>query len=155
LAHRLGALRRAGWLDVPLGISLGKSKVTPLGEAVADYLASFELLHPYGDYFAVNVSSPNTPGLRSLQDRGALGGLRAALRAAAGDTPLLVKLAPDLTDSAIAEALAVCLDRGVAGVIATNTTTGRDGLRPADLLTGEQAGGLSGRPLTARTRSVV
>jgi dihydroorotate dehydrogenase len=155
LAHRLGTLRRAGAVGVPVGISLGKSRVTPLDEAVGDYLASLKLLRPYADYLAVNVSSPNTPGLRSLQDREQLDELLAELRAAAGGTPLLVKLAPDLTDAAIAEALQVCLDRGVAGVIATNTTLRRDGLAPADLVAGEQAGGLSGAPLTDRARAVV
>jgi dihydroorotate dehydrogenase len=155
LAHRLGELRRGGWLAGPLGISLGKSKATPLSDAVADYLSSLRLLLPYGDYFAVNVSSPNTPGLRSLQDRGQLDELLAELRTAAGATPLLVKLAPDLTDGAIAEALQVCLDRGIDGVIATNTTTARGGLAPADVVRGEQAGGLSGAPLTLRTREVV
>jgi dihydroorotate dehydrogenase len=155
LAHRLGELRRAGWHDVPIGISLGKSVLTPLGDAVADYLSSLRLLLPYGDYFAVNVSSPNTPGLRSLQGRDQLDELLAELRTAAGATPLLVKLAPDLTDSALAEALQVCLDRGVDGVIATNTTTARSGLAPADVVRGEQLGGLSGGPLTVRAREVV
>jgi dihydroorotate dehydrogenase len=149
-------LQATGPLPVPLGISLGKSRVTPLAEAVPDYVASFEHLRPYGDYFAVNVSSPNTPGLRSLQDRGQLTELLSALRAANPDhKPLLVKLAPDLTDHAIGEALEVCLASGVAGVIATNTTTSRAGLAPADVVRGEQAGGLSGGPLTVRAREVV
>jgi dihydroorotate dehydrogenase len=152
LAHRLGALQRAGGLGVPLGISLGKSRVTPLEQAVADYVASFQLLRPYADYVAVNVSSPNTPGLRTLQDKGHLDELLAALRS---DRPVLVKLAPDLTDTAIAEALEVCLVRGAAGVIATNTTLSRAGLATADVVRGEQPGGLSGRPLTDRTRAVV
>jgi len=155
LAHRLGKLRRAGGLGVPLGISLGKSKITPIGEAVADYVSSLRLLRPYGDYFAVNVSSPNTPGLRSLQDKGQLDELLAALTGEAQGRPLLVKLAPDLTDAAIAEALEVCLSRGVAGVIATNTTLARTGLAGADLVRSEQSGGLSGRPLTDRARAVV
>jgi len=163
MAQRLAALRPAGSpLPVPLGISLGKSKVTPLEEAVADYLASFRTLYPYGDYFAINVSSPNTPGLRSLQDRAHLEDLLGALRAeaarlAGSDTPrpILVKIGPDLTDAAIAGALQACLDHGVAGVIATNTMLGRTGLAPRDIVRGEQAGGLSGRPLTARAREVV
>src|SRR6185369_7482135 len=95
LAARLKAL---GPLKVPLGISLGKSAVTPVPEAVDDYVTSLRTLRQYGDYFAVNVSSPNTVGLRSLQDRGALDELLAALRAEAPDKPLLVKVAPDLTD---------------------------------------------------------
>ncbi|SCL46872.1 dihydroorotate oxidase A [Micromonospora citrea] len=150
LAARLAALPRP--LGVPLGISLGKSKVTPLDEAVADYLASYRALRGHGDYFAVNVSSPNTPGLRALQDRAHLDALLAAL---VGEKPVLVKIAPDLTDAAIAELLEVCLARGAAGVIATNTTLARDGLAPADRERGRQTGGLSGRPLADRAREVV
>ncbi|WP_306212787.1 quinone-dependent dihydroorotate dehydrogenase [Actinoplanes sp. RD1] len=149
LAARLKAL---GPIGVPLGISLGKSKVTPLDEAVPDYLASYELLAPYADYIAINVSSPNTPGLRSLQDKSFLSALLGAL---VGKTPVLVKIAPDLTEPAIAELLEVCLAYGAAGVIATNTTLGRDGLAAADQKLSGEAGGLSGRPLTSRAREVV
>jgi dihydroorotate dehydrogenase len=149
LADRLDAL---GPLDVPLGISLGKSKVTPLEEAVEDYLTSYDLLHPYADYIAVNVSSPNTPGLRTLQDRSALGALLAAL---VGKKPVLVKIAPDLTEPAIAELLEVCLASGAAGVIATNTTLARDGLAAGDQPRAAEPGGLSGRPLTERSRKIV
>jgi len=149
LAARLAAL---GPLDVPLGVSLGKSKVTPLEEAVEDYLTSYNLLHPYADYIAVNVSSPNTPGLRTLQDKSALGALLGAL---VGRKPVLVKIAPDLTEPAIAELLEVCLAQGAAGVIATNTTLSRDGLAAADQPRAGEAGGLSGRPLTERARKVV
>ncbi|MEV0720891.1 quinone-dependent dihydroorotate dehydrogenase [Asanoa sp. NPDC050611] len=137
---------------VPLGISLGKSKVTPIEDAVDDYLASYKLLKDHGDYFAVNVSSPNTPGLRNLQDRDSIDALLSAL---VGEKPILVKIAPDLTEAAIAELLEVCLARGAAGVIATNTTLGRDGLADSDRGTGNEAGGLSGRPLTDRAREVV
>lgn len=151
LADRLAALPRP---PVPLGVSLGKSRVTALADAVGDYVASLRALHPHGDYFAVNVSSPNTPGLRALQDRAHLDDLLAALRAES-TKPILVKIAPDLTEQAIADLLAVCVDRGVAGVIATNTTTARSGLAPRDVLLGEQAGGLSGAPLAARARDVV
>jgi dihydroorotate dehydrogenase len=151
LAAKLAAY---GPLPVPLGISLGRSRTTPLADAAEDYLASLRLLEPYGDYFAVNVSSPNTPGLRSLQDRPRLGSLLAALRGATG-RPILVKIAPDLTDPAIADLLDVCLTHGVAGVIATNTTVRRPGLAAADLSRGDQPGGLSGRPLTDRARQVV
>ncbi len=149
LAERLAALRP---LPVPLGISLGKSRVTPLSEAVADYVAAAEILAGHGDYLAVNVSSPNTPGLRRLQDRALLDELLAAL---VGDRPVLVKIAPDLTDQAVAEVLQVCLDRGAAGVIATNTTIARPGVHPSDRAAAEEEGGLSGRPLAARTREVV
>jgi dihydroorotate dehydrogenase len=149
LAARLAQL---GPIGVPLGISLGKSKVTPLEQAVDDYLTSYRLLHPYADYIAINVSSPNTPGLRTLQDRAAVAGLLGAL---VGTTPVLVKIAPDLTEPAIAEVLEVCLEYGAAGVIATNTTLGRAGLAPADQPLAAEAGGLSGRPLTERAREVV
>ncbi|BCJ30566.1 dihydroorotate dehydrogenase (quinone) [Actinocatenispora sera] len=159
LAARLAAL---GPLPVPLGISIGKSKVTPLPDAVDDYLASLRTLYRHGDYFAINVSSPNTPGLRTLQDAGALSELLAALsaesRVLAGDAaprPLLVKVAPDLTEPALAELLQVCTDAGVAGIIATNTTLARDGLAVADAAVGDQAGGLSGRPLHERAVQLV
>jgi dihydroorotate dehydrogenase len=151
LAERLRAL---GPLRVPLGISIGKSRVAPVDEAVADYLASFRALRHYGDYFAINVSSPNTPGLRTLQDRDSLDTLLGALRGEA-TARLLVKIAPDLTDHAIGELLEVCAAHSVDGVIATNTTIGRAGIAPADAALAEQAGGLSGRPLTARAREVV
>ena len=149
LAARLEAL---GPIGTPLGVSLGKSKVTPLEAAVEDYLTSYRLLHRFADYIAVNVSSPNTPGLRALQDKSAIAGL---LRALAGPTPVLVKIAPDLTEPAIAELLDVCLREGAAGVIATNTTLARDGLALADQPRAVEAGGLSGRPLTERARKIV
>lgn len=149
LADRLAVRGRP---PVPLGISLGKSRATELGDAVEDYVASYRVLHDHADYFAVNVSSPNTPELRTLQDRDQLDALLAAL---VGDKPVLVKIAPDLTDQAIGELLQVCVDRGAAGVIATNTTTARDGLAPADQQPARVPGGLSGRPLTARAREVV
>jgi dihydroorotate dehydrogenase len=151
---------------VPVGVSLGKSRVTPLEDAVSDYLASLELLYPHGDYFAVNVSSPNTPGLRALQEREPLDALLAVLigrlheRATAeGRTapkPLLVKVAPDLDDVALDDVVEVCLTRGVSGLIAVNTTIARDGLSaatPAGLR--DEAGGLSGRPLRERALAVV
>jgi dihydroorotate dehydrogenase len=152
LAARLEAL---GPIGVPLGISIGKSKVTPVEQAVEDYVHSMRALRRYADYVAINVSSPNTPGLRGLQDRAALDELVAAVRAEAGRTPLLVKIAPDLTDEAIGEVLQVCADHRLAGLIATNTTIGRNGLAPRDVATGQEAGGLSGRPLTERSREIV
>ncbi|GAA1753160.1 quinone-dependent dihydroorotate dehydrogenase [Luedemannella helvata] len=159
LADRLAGLtlplRGAGGRPVPLGVSLGKSKVTPLDEAAGDYVASLKALRGFADYVAVNVSSPNTPGLRSLQDRSQLAEILAELAANAHGVPILVKIAPDLTEPAIAEVLEVCVEHGIAGVIATNTTLGRDGLAPSDAATAAEAGGLSGRPLTARAREVV
>jgi dihydroorotate dehydrogenase len=159
LAARLEAL---GPLPVPLGVSIGKSKVTPVEDAVDDYLTSLRRLHRFADYVAVNVSSPNTPGLRSLQGADALRSLLDALVATSqslsaddGRTvPLVVKVAPDLTDSALDELLDVCLDHGVSGVIAANTTLSRDVLSAGEPLAAE-AGGLSGRPLLPRTLEVV
>ncbi|MDV6012167.1 quinone-dependent dihydroorotate dehydrogenase [Haloechinothrix sp. LS1_15] len=161
LAARLAT---AGKSTVPLGISIGKSKATDLADAVTDYTTSLRLLHPYADYVAVNVSSPNTPGLRSLQDRGALAELLAELRnetarlaeqRGTGRTPVLVKVAPDLTEDALAELLDVCAQHEVAGIIATNTTLARDGLHPAEAGMAVETGGLSGRPLAARAVEVV
>jgi dihydroorotate dehydrogenase len=157
LAARLAAL---GPLPVPLGISLGKSRATPLEEAVDDYVASFRALYRHGDYFAVNVSSPNTPGLRTLQDRDQLAALLAELRSTASTLdgparPLLVKVAPDLTDGALGELLEVCAEHGVAGLVATNTTLSRAGVSPAESALAAEAGGLSGAPLAARAREVV
>jgi dihydroorotate dehydrogenase len=155
-------LHRLVPLPVPLGVSLGKSKATPVAEAVGDYLTSLRLLHRYADYVAVNVSSPNTPGLRSLQDSAALRDLVDALvaesRALAGErgrpVPLLVKVAPDLSDAALEELVDVCLTHGVAGLVATNTTVARDALRHPGAVAAEP-GGLSGRPLRARAVEVV
>ncbi|MEU5262658.1 quinone-dependent dihydroorotate dehydrogenase [Amycolatopsis sp. NPDC021455] len=154
-------LARDGKPGVPLGISIGKSKVTPLEDAVEDYRFSLRALYPYADYFAINVSSPNTPGLRQLQDRTALAELLGELRSTSAElgggspTPLLVKVAPDLTDDALAELLEVALEHGVAGIIATNTTLSRDGIAAAESGLAGQAGGLSGRPLTTRAAEVV
>ncbi|WP_331714522.1 quinone-dependent dihydroorotate dehydrogenase [Auraticoccus cholistanensis] len=160
---RAGVRRGNGAAGVPVGISLGKSKVTPLPEAVEDYLTSLRLLAPHADYLAVNVSSPNTPGLRRLQDGGHLRELVTALvaetRTLAGDAaapvPVLVKLAPDLGDEALDEVLEVCEDAGAAGIIATNTTTSRDGLVGLDQRLVDEPGGLSGAPLRDRARAVV
>ena len=163
VAARLARLPRLG---VPLGISLGKSKVVPLDEAVGDYLAALEPLYPYGDYFAVNISSPNTPGLRALHERDRLDALLAALTvwlrergAAEGRStpkPLLLKVAPDLDDAALEQVVAVACARGVSGLIAVNTTVAREGmgLRAPEALLAE-AGGLSGWPLLARALEVV
>ncbi len=158
-------LARIGPIGVPLGISLGKSKVTPVESAVGDYLTSLRAVYRYADYIAVNVSSPNTPGLRELQDRGPLDELLAALTTEAGSlawsrqqptpVPVLVKIAPDLTDGAIGEMLEVCADRGIAGVIATNTTIGRAGVTARELALAAETGGLSGRPLAERAQEVV
>ena len=159
-------LKRMRPLSVPLGMSLGKSKATPLEDAAADYLASLDALYPYGDYFAVNVSSPNTPGLRELQDGDRLDALlatlvqrlreRATQKECVAPKPLLVKVAPDLDEAALERIVDICLARGASGLIAVNTTLDRSGLRadtPATLR--DQPGGLSGRPLHARAVEVV
>ncbi|WP_163504991.1 quinone-dependent dihydroorotate dehydrogenase [Fodinicola acaciae] len=151
LASRLGV---RGRLPVPLGISIGKSKVTPLADATEDYLVSLRQLQKYADYVAINVSSPNTPGLRRLAGKTELTELVSAL-VAESSAPLFVKVAPDLTDGAIADLLDVCVEHGVAGIIATNTTITRNGLAAVDVSRGEEGGGLSGRPLTVRAREVV
>ena len=138
--------RGEGQTGIPLGINLGKSKVVELADAPEDYAASYRLLHEKGDYFVVNVSSPNTPGLRALQDAGALREILAALRDVDATRPLFVKVAPDLTFDALDELVAVAVEAGLTGLIATNTTVSRDGL-PRDP---NEAGGLSGKPLRER-----
>ncbi|MBB2892549.1 quinone-dependent dihydroorotate dehydrogenase [Flexivirga oryzae] len=155
LADRLAA---AGPIGIPVGVSIGKTKVTPVEDAIQDYLSSLAALDAYADYFAVNVSSPNTPGLRSLQDKEPLAELLAELvtaTAARSRTPIFVKIAPDLTDGAIDDVLEVAQRADASGVIATNTTLARDGLAEADLPLAAEAGGLSGAPLTRRARYVV
>jgi len=165
LADRLqaaGVYRGNRAVGIPVGISIGKTKTTPLAEATEDYLASLRLLAAHADYVAVNVSSPNTPGLRSLQDGDTLRALVAELVVESGrlagdglPVPIFVKVAPDLTEPALEEVLAVCTEGGASGLIATNTTLGRDGLDPSDQWKASQAGGLSGAPLTVRARAVV
>ena len=155
-----GVARGNGALGIPLGISLGKTKATPLDAATDDYLASLRLLAPLADYIAVNVSSPNTPGLRSLQAASELAGLLGALtdeaaRLSARPVPVFVKLAPDLEGTDLTETLAVVNDSAVSGVIATNTTLSRDGLAASDAALADEAGGLSGAPLTARALAFV
>ena len=157
LARRLSALR---WRPFPIGVSLGKSKITPVEQAANDYVFSLRVLRPYADYFAINVSSPNTPGLRGLQDRAALDELLSALqdenRSLPGaPPPLLVKLAPDLSNDAIIETLDVCAQNDIAGIIAVNTTLDRSDLEGVSPRLARQPGGLSGRPLHRRALEVV
>jgi dihydroorotate dehydrogenase len=147
--------RGNGVAGLPIGISIGKTKLVELADAVEDYLDALRTLAPHADYIAVNVSSPNTPGLRSLQDAGALADLVGALVREADGLPVFVKVAPDLTWAQLDEVLATCAERGAAGLIATNTTLARDGLADADQGTADEAGGLSGAPLTVRAREVV
>jgi dihydroorotate dehydrogenase len=164
LAQRLAAdsvARGNMAAGIPVGVSIGKTKNVPLADATEDYLASLRSLAPYADYVSVNVSSPNTPGLRSLQDSQPLAELIATLvteawRIAVGEppVPILVKVAPDLTEPALEDVLQVCSDAGAEGLIATNTTLSRDGL-PAGEPGVAESGGLSGSPLTRRAREVV
>lgn len=159
-AGRLAGHHRRGHLGaVPLGVNLGKSKLTPAVDAAGDYSESLKHLWPYADYVVVNVSSPNTPGLRALQEETELSGILDALGAvnavraeAAGrePVPVLVKLAPDLDDARLDALVDLAQERGLAGLIISNTTTERDGLSAPAELAGE-AGGLSGAPLRDRS----
>ena len=164
LAERLAAWRARGrWPDHPVGINLGKSKVTPLEDAPDDYANSLRVLWPHADFFVVNVSSPNTPNLRQLQDRAALDEILAALQqvnakqAKSGRSkPILVKVAPDLSFEALDEILALAGPRQLAGLVATNTTIARPGSADARCRrTYAETGGLSGRPLRARSTEVI
>ncbi|MCU0315968.1 MAG: quinone-dependent dihydroorotate dehydrogenase [Fimbriimonadaceae bacterium] len=137
--------------QIPLGINLGKSKVTELAEAAEDYAYSFKLLRQFGAYFVVNVSSPNTPGLRALQEKGPLTQILWRLREIDGSAPLFVKIAPDLEPEALQEIVEVAVQFDLAGLIATNTTLSRERLT-ADP---KQEGGLSGAPLRERADSVL
>ncbi len=156
VAQTLGRWQRShGQPRVPLGINLGKSKITSLEDAPSDYLLSLARLWEYGDYFVVNVSSPNTPGLRELQDKARLeellGAVMGFVKLQAHAKPLLLKIAPDLSESQLMEILELTDRHGVAGIIATNTTVSRDGLKTNI----EQAGGLSGKPLKTRSLEVL
>lgn len=153
VAGRLEKLRATPqWPRFPVGINIGKSKVTPLEEATADYLYSFSRLRNLGDYFVLNVSSPNTPGLRKLQDRGALGELFGAVQAANNTAkPVLVKIAPDLTWEAVDDVLALVEEHGIAGIIATNTTIDHSPVPEHR----RQTGGLSGKPVRERCTEII
>ncbi len=148
--------------EIIVGVNIGKSKVVPEAEAVADYVASARQLAPYADYMVVNVSSPNTPGLRDLQAverlRPLLIGVRQALDETSGTrrVPLLVKIAPDLADPDIDAVADLALELGLDGIIATNTTISRDGLATdPDQVARVGAGGLSGAPLKQRSLQVL
>lgn len=139
-----------------IGVNIGKSKITPVAEATADYVYSAQLLASYADYLAVNVSSPNTPGLRGLQELEKLEPLLMAVREAAGNTPVLVKIAPDLDDTQIDGIVQLAVRAKLAGIIAVNTTVSRTGLQtPAAQVAAIGAGGLSGAPLKQRSLEVL
>lgn len=154
-ARRLARLRR-GAPDTVIGVNIGKSRVVDVADATADYVASAARVAPLADYLAVNVSSPNTPGLRGLQAVETLAPLLRAVRDAAGATPLLVKIAPDLPDDELEAIAKLAVSEGLAGIIAHNTTVSRDGLRtdPA-VVEAAGAGGLSGAPLKERSLQVL
>ncbi|HWK19682.1 MAG TPA: quinone-dependent dihydroorotate dehydrogenase [Microbacteriaceae bacterium] len=139
-----------------IGVNIGKSRVVDVEHAIDDYLASTRRLAPLADYLVVNVSSPNTPGLRGLQELDQLRPLLTAVLAAAEGVPLLVKIAPDMSDEQVAAITRLARELGLAGIIATNTTLSREGLRtPAAVVEAAGAGGLSGAPLAARSLAVL
>jgi len=135
-----------------IGVNIGKSRVVDVDAAVPDYIASAELLAPLADYLVVNVSSPNTPGLRGLQEIDKLAPLLEAVVAASATTPVLVKIAPDLTDDEAVRIGELAVSLGLKGIIATNTTLSRENLvTDSSIVTDAGAGGLSGAPLAARS----
>ena len=137
-------------------MNIGKNKLTPNEQAGDDYVRAASVLGPLADYLVINVSSPNTPGLRSLQAVEELRPLLAATKTAAGTTPLLLKIAPDLADDDIRDIAALVVEQGLDGIIATNTTISRDGLvTSAAKVESIGAGGLSGAPLHARSLEVL
>ena len=161
VARRLAARRSGRHRDVVVGVNIGKTKVVPDSEAVADHEKSTRLLAPYADYLVVNVSSPNTPGLRDLQAVDRLGPLLQAVRRRADSVtdrhlPLLVKIAPDLADKDVLAVADLALDLGLDGIVATNTTLSREGLRSsaADVSRAGD-GGVSGAPVRARALEVL
>jgi dihydroorotate dehydrogenase len=154
IAHRLRMLRGSGrWPAVPVGINIGKSKATPLEEATEDYLYSFRMLRDFADYVTLNISSPNTPGLRDLQEPEKLSELLLVIGKQAGVTPkpLIVKISPDLSGAQLKTILAICEENGVSGIIATNTTLDHSSIPPQL----DQAGGLSGAPLRDKSTDFI
>jgi dihydroorotate dehydrogenase len=158
VAQKLTHWKNSGrWPNHPVGINLGKSKITPLEKAAQDYADSFRVLRDLADFFVVNVSSPNTPNLRQLQDKAALDEIFAALQSLnSTKKPILVKVAPDLTFEALDEILELVVPRSIAGIVATNTTISRP--QTSDIVLQKiyaETGGLSGRPLRARSTEIV
>ena len=135
-----------------IGVNIGKSRVVEVDDAIDDYLVSTRALAPLADYLVVNVSSPNTPGLRGLQELDKLAPLLTAVKSAAGAVPVLVKIAPDLTDDAAVRIAELAVELGLAGIIANNTTLSRENLvTDQAVVDAAGAGGLSGAPLAARS----
>lgn len=176
VAQKLAEWKKSGrWPDHPVGINLGKSKITPLENAAGDYANSFRVLRDLADFFVVNVSSPNTPNLRQLQDKAALDEILAAIqevnsrfgvppsggstepaKAGTPNKPILVKVAPDLSFEALDEILELVAPRNIAGIVATNTTITRPQTNDAKLQKiYAETGGLSGRPLRQRSTEII
>lgn len=154
IAARLEQLRKSGrWPAIPVGINIGKSKITPLENATEDYLYSFRRLREFADYIVLNVSSPNTPGLRDLQGPDALARLLDAIARgnADGKKPVVIKIAPDLSATALEEILVVAGQHDVSGFIATNTTIDHSAV-PTEA---DRPGGLSGAPLREKSTALI
>ncbi len=155
LAHRLEKIDRKGLI---IGGNIGKNKTTPNQDAISDYIKCFDRLFDVVDYFVVNVSSPNTPGLRELQEKEPLKNILNALqqrnRKDDISRPILLKIAPDLTESQLDDIVDIIAETGIAGVIATNTTISREGLISPEEQS-KEGGGLSGKPLTKRSTEVI
>ena len=154
IAKRLSKLQRSGrWPEVPVGINIGKSMSAPLSEAIADYLYSFRLVREFADYIVLNVSSPNTPGLRELQGPDALSELLSAVAAKNLITrkPIVVKIAPDLAPAELDQIILTCQANKVAGIIASNTTIDHSSI-PAGQ---DEQGGLSGAPLRDKSTALI
>ncbi|MBA6154316.1 quinone-dependent dihydroorotate dehydrogenase [Gelidibacter maritimus] len=154
--ERLKANPIAGKKHVLIGGNIGKNKITPNEDAVNDYIFCFEALFDYVDYFVVNVSSPNTPNLRALQEKKPLTDLLQTLqnknKTKEQRKPILLKIAPDLTNEQLLDIIDIVADTNIDGVIATNTTISRDGLKSSNK---DEMGGLSGQPLTQRSTEVI
>jgi len=157
LAERLRLLREKD-AKIVIGGNIGKNKNTPNEEAVNDYIKCFDRLFDVVDYFVVNVSSPNTPGLRSLQEKGPLKDILNTLQSRnlinGLSRPILLKIAPDLSNEQLDDIVEIVQETKIAGVIATNTTVDRNGLYSAETVV-KEAGGLSGKPLTKRSTEVI
>jgi dihydroorotate dehydrogenase len=150
IANRLAHLRERGsWPGIPVGINIGKSRITPIEHAVEDYLFSFRKLRAQADYVALNVSSPNTTGLRELQGSQRLDELLRAINAERANLPLLVKIAPDLEPAALDELVSVCESNNISGIIATNTTLDHSAIAR------DEEGGLSGAPLQKKSTAII
>jgi len=156
VATRLHKLRSRHTILPVIGVNIGKSRVTAMDDAVDDYVYSTTVLAPLADYLVVNVSSPNTPGLRGLQNEKELRPLLSAVRQHAKETPVFVKIAPDLDDAAIRRVCKLVMELELAGIVATNTTIGREGLTTShDRVEEMGEGGLSGQPLALRSEEVL